>query len=196
MQRTVAKGIFMVEEQNCAKCVTCALPFWVTVPSQRLVLPSTSLRITINTKWAPSTQPCHNQPSSLPPDFPTFRWHLEPSELEYYLSWGIPVVVTDVHIQGTYEPAYFHERFGSKPMVLQHCETGQKKHSTVEKFFGTSGEPESQDGIWKLKVCHCHCFSNIQPAHGYDRTGPLKKTFTMNFPRFLTLSWILFPART
>ena len=28
---TVAKGIFIVAEQNCVKCVTCALPFWDTV---------------------------------------------------------------------------------------------------------------------------------------------------------------------
>ena len=104
------------------------------------------------------------KPASRPPDAPKFSGNLEPDELEHHLSQGIPVVVTDINIQGTYGPAYFQQRFGGKPVVLEDCETGKQETSTVFDFFETFGKPWLRDPrkIVKLKVAyvsHCGCLS-------------------------------------
>jgi hypothetical protein len=90
----------------------------------------------------------------MPPEPPKFSCSLESSELEEYLCQGIPIVVTDIEIQGEYGPSYFQERFEGKSVVLENCESGRQMRSTVSKFFETFGKPWLRDpkSIWKLKV--------------------------------------------
>lgn len=97
---------------------------------------------------------CHERPTATLPEAPKFSRSLQTSELEGYLCQGIPVVVTDIEIQGEYGPSYFQERFGEKSVVLENCESGRQKCSTVSNFFETFGKPLLRDskGIWKLKV--------------------------------------------
>ena len=115
-------------------------------------------QVTISTQPA---QPCNKKPPSLPSDpslqhldTPRFRQNLSPVELADHLSRGIPVVVTDIEIQGTYDPQYFRDRYRTKGVTLENCETGQQRRSTVEKFFETFGKPwlRTEGEIWKLKV--------------------------------------------
>jgi hypothetical protein len=92
----------------------------------------------------------------MPPEAPKFSRSLETSELEGYLRQGIPVVVTDIKFQGEYGPSYFQAQYGGERVVLENCESGQQKRSTVSNFFETFGKPllrNSREGVWKLKVC-------------------------------------------
>jgi len=111
--------------------------------------------------------PCHEKPTTMPPEPPKFSRSLESSELEEYLRQGIPIVVTDIEIQGDYGPSYFQERFGNKSVVLEHCESGRQIRSTVSKFFETFGKPWLRDSrnIWKLKVCHVLCY--LRPSRSF-----------------------------
>ena len=83
--------------------------------------------------------PCHKKPTTMPPEPPKFSCSLESSELEY-LCQGIPIVVTDIEIQGEYGPSYFQEQFESKSVVLKNCESRWQICSTVSKFFETFGK--------------------------------------------------------
>lgn len=145
------------------------------------------------------TQPC-DKPPSLPSDAshqhrdaPRFHQNLNSVELADYLRRGVPVVVTGIQIQGTYDPQYFRDRYRTRPVLLQNCETGQQKRSTVEKFFETFGKPwlRTKRGIWKLKVrpvLHTWLLIIYLTVRDHDRTGPLKKIFARNFLSFSMLS--------
>jgi lysine-specific demethylase 3 len=122
----------------------------------------------------------------MPPGAPRFSQSLESSELENYLSQGTPVVVTDIDLQGTYDPLYFQQRFWDKPVILKNCETGEQKRSTVFKFFETFGKPwlrNPGEGIWKLKVrslSHTVMFANFFDFVFQD--WPPQKDFRTEFP--------------
>ena len=126
----------------------------------------------------------------MPPEAPKFSCSLETSELEGYLCQGIPVVVTDIEIQGEYGPSYFQERFAEKPVVLENCETGQQKRSTVSKFFETFGKPLLRDskGIWKLKVCVLsYVFMPANRFNSVCQDWPPQKDFCTEFPALFEL---------
>jgi hypothetical protein len=99
--------------------------------------------------------------SSVPPlsetsrSIPKFsKQNLDRSEFQRYWSKGIPIVVTEVNLHGDYGPSYFVQRYGSRRVLLQNCETGATQRKTVAEFFKTFGEPgeRTDSSIWKLKV--------------------------------------------
>jgi len=50
-------------------------------------------------------------------------------------------VVTGVKQQGVWNPQYFIKAYGSTPVKLENCETGEVKDSTVGEFFLTFSHP-------------------------------------------------------
>jgi hypothetical protein len=71
-------------------------------------------------------------------------------------SKGLPLVITDVLMQGRWDPQYFIDNYGNKVVTLVNCETGETRQSKVGKFFNLFLHPEERigiwAGIWKLKV--------------------------------------------
>jgi hypothetical protein len=88
-------------------------------------------------------------------DVPRFRhWDFPMHEFRHYWAQGIPVVVTHVQMQGTWDPAYFIKAHGEKKVTVVNCETGKPKPIFVADFFKMFIEAVGKpDGIWKLKVC-------------------------------------------
>jgi hypothetical protein len=81
--------------------------------------------------------------------------HEDFSMLEFRRYWdqGIPVIVSHVKFQGTWDPAYFAKAHKDKKVTLVNCETGKTKSCTVAAFFMLFDQPSGMnDGIWKLKV--------------------------------------------
>lgn len=78
------------------------------------------------------------------------------SDFLHEWSKGLPLVITDLMIQGSWDPQYFIDHFGWMPVTVVNCETGDTKSSTVTKFFSLFLHPEDRTGswagIWKLKV--------------------------------------------
>jgi len=81
---------------------------------------------------------------------------LKISDFLHEWSKGLPLVITDLMIQGSWDPQYFIDHFGWMPVTVVNCETGDTKPSTVKKFFSLFLHPEDRTGpwagIWKLKV--------------------------------------------
>jgi hypothetical protein len=81
---------------------------------------------------------------------------LKISDFMHEWSKGLPLVITDVLIQGRWDPQYFIDNYGSKGVTLVNCETGETRPSKVRKFFNLFLRPEERTGIWagiwKLKV--------------------------------------------
>ena len=69
-----------------------------------------------------------------------------------YWSLGKPAVVTGVKQQGVWNPQYFIKAYGSTPVKLENCETGEVKDSTVGEFFLTFFTSDSLSYIWKIKA--------------------------------------------
>src|ERR1700683_4458700 len=72
-------------------------------------------------------------------------------------SKGLPLVVTDVLLQGRWDPQYFIDQFGERKVTLINCETGQERHGyKVKDFFNLFLNPDARTGFWagtwKLKV--------------------------------------------
>jgi hypothetical protein len=88
-------------------------------------------------------------------DVPRFRHQDFPMhEFWHYWAQGIPVVITHIQMQGTWDPAYFIKVHGERRLTLVNCETGKPKPSSAAHFFKMFIETLGQaDGIWKLKVC-------------------------------------------
>jgi hypothetical protein len=63
--------------------------------------------------------------------------HEDFSMLEFRRYWdqGIPVIVSHVKFQGTWDPAYFAKAHKDKKVTLVNCETGKTKSCTVAAFF-------------------------------------------------------------
>ncbi|GBE89655.1 hypothetical protein SCP_1603190 [Sparassis crispa] len=68
-------------------------------------------------------------------------------------SHGVPVVVTHIDsvFQGNWGPAYFIESYGSRPVVVQDCETETTRNTTVKDFFMNFGISDRRSSILKLK---------------------------------------------
>jgi hypothetical protein len=64
------------------------------------------------------------------------------------------MVVSEVLIQGLWDPSYFINKFDDKGFTLINCETGETKKSTVKEYFETFLNPTGESGIWKLKVAY------------------------------------------
>ena len=62
------------------------------------------------------------------------------------------MVVTDVLLQGMWDPQYFINVFGEEGATIVNCETGQTKKVKVKDYFGWFLKPDERTGIWKLKV--------------------------------------------
>jgi hypothetical protein len=87
---------------------------------------------------------------------PTFHAnHISFPEFQRYWGQGIPVVITHVKLQGSWDPEYFIDMFGDKNVTIQNCETGKTRVVLLEKFFRDFGKPREKDAeIWKVKVCY------------------------------------------
>ena len=81
------------------------------------------------------------------------------------LSHGVPAVVTDVPMQGRWDPQYFIDEYGKLPVTLVNCETGETKPAKVADFFNGFVNPRGRTGVWKLKARSKHHLqiSLIQP---------------------------------
>jgi len=74
-------------------------------------------------------------------------------EFRHYWAQGMPVVVTHIQMQGTWDPAYFMKAHGEKRVTVVNCETGKPKPMFVADFFKMFIEAVGKaDGSWKLKV--------------------------------------------
>ena len=105
-------------------------------------------QLTCGSQNAP--QPCLNGQGNGTPDIPTFRKEdIDISAFQHHLSLGVPVVITDVNIQGYWGPEYFIERYGRHIVTIVDCETDTNEVSTVAKFFAQFGVRVK---IMKLKV--------------------------------------------
>jgi hypothetical protein len=105
-------------------------------------------RLELRAEGSPSDETYHER------DSPRFR-HEDLSDTEFVRHWsyGIPVVVSSLNFQGTWDPAYFIRTFGTKDVTIENCETGETRLSNVAAFFQKFLDPG--DGIWKLKVSCC-----------------------------------------
>lgn len=61
-------------------------------------------------------------------------------------------MITDIPLQGDWSPAYFMKRQGDHKVWLENCETGDRKPSTVAKFFAEFGRARKDKSIVKVKV--------------------------------------------
>jgi lysine-specific demethylase 3 len=104
-------------------------------------------RLELRAEGSPSDETYHER------DSPRFR-HEDLSDTEFVRHWsyGIPVVVSSLNFQGTWDPAYFIRTYGKKKATIENCETGETKLSNVATFFQQFLDPGQRDGIWKLKV--------------------------------------------
>jgi hypothetical protein len=65
---------------------------------------------------------------------------------------GLPVVVTNVLLQGRWDPQHFIDHYGSYPVTIINCETGETDNVKVEEYFQRYLHPAEYTGVWKLKV--------------------------------------------
>ena len=81
--------------------------------------------------------------------------HPDYTIFQQLLRQGRPIVVYDVHrrLQGTWNPSYFMEQFGSQEVKLVDCMTDTEFTSTVADFFKQFGTAEGHGRTIKLKVC-------------------------------------------
>jgi hypothetical protein len=77
---------------------------------------------------------------------------LKISDFLHDWSRGLPVVIANVLLQGTWDPQYFIDAFGEEGATIVNCETGQTKKIYVKEYFGWFLNPDERTGIWKLKV--------------------------------------------
>jgi hypothetical protein len=90
---------------------------------------------------------------------PTFHQNqITFAEFQQYLAQGIPVVVTNVEMQGKWDPAYFIRTFGHIVVTVEDCETGKTYRSTIQDFFFDFGGARSDGRILKIKVS-ISCYS-------------------------------------
>jgi hypothetical protein len=69
-----------------------------------------------------------------------------------FLHRGLPVVVTNVLLQGRWDPQHFIDHYGSHPVTIINCETGETDNVRVEEYFRCYLHPDEYTGIWKVKV--------------------------------------------
>jgi lysine-specific demethylase 3 len=87
------------------------------------------------------------------PEAPRIRHgKLTDSEFQSFWSRGIPIVVTHVELQGTWDPQYFIREHGETEVTLVDCESEKTRKATLAEFFGRFGNPEERSKIEKLKV--------------------------------------------
>lgn len=67
------------------------------------------------------------------------------------LSQGVPFVMDDIRLRGTYDPKYFANKYYDEPCKI-HLETGKVKKTTVGQFFSTFGDVRQPADRAKLKV--------------------------------------------
>lgn len=107
------------------------------------------------------------------------RQDLKLLEFEHYWSHGIPVVITDVKMQGKWDPEYFIQAYGTQMVTIVECETQKTMQRSVAYFFERFGKHHDGTGIWKLKVhfCSSSCFMLTWPTRIGHRRRILPKNF-------------------
>jgi hypothetical protein len=108
-----------------------------------------SMRLT----WALASKARNIVKRMLPPKPPgTVIKTLKNSDFLHDWSRGLPVVIANMLLQGTWDPQYFIDAFGEEGATIVNCETGQTKKVCVKEYFGWFLNPDERTGIWKLKV--------------------------------------------
>jgi hypothetical protein len=64
-----------------------------------------------------------------------------------------PLLIRGANIQGKWDPGYWISRYGDIEVMLENCQTGEIKPSTVGEFLCTYGADGPRSETWKLKVC-------------------------------------------
>jgi hypothetical protein len=91
------------------------------------------------------------------------------SDFMHDWSRGLPVVITDVLLQGTWDPQYFIDAYGEVGATIVNCETGETRKVKVREYFERFLNPGEFTGIWKLKVRHILCFPGVILKNFYHR---------------------------
>ncbi|KIM89597.1 hypothetical protein PILCRDRAFT_60651, partial [Piloderma croceum F 1598] len=91
-------------------------------------------------------------------------------------SEGIPIVVTDLKMQGNWGPEYFIEQYGTTEVTLEDCETEVVWPSKVVDFFQTFLEVGKWTRITKLKVSSL-LYTKSTSSHGMQ-DWPLRENFS------------------
>jgi hypothetical protein len=77
---------------------------------------------------------------------------LKVSDFVHDWSQGLPVVISEILFQGTWDPRYFIDAFGEETATIVNCVTGETKKVRVQEYFCGFLNPAERTGIWKLKV--------------------------------------------
>lgn len=115
------------------------------------------------------------------------------------LSQGVPFVVNNVQLRGTYDPKYFINKYYGNPCRIHLVESGTTKETTVDEFFRTFGHLRAPEARAKLKVNH----SALRSCSPYFihfhllcvRIGLLRNIFAQNLQNSMTPSWQLSHSR-
>ena len=68
------------------------------------------------------------------------------------LSQGIPFIMNNIKMWGTYDPNYFINKFHGRPCYIHYINSGKIEQTTVENFFHTFGDPHPSETRVKLKA--------------------------------------------
>lgn len=101
-----------------------------------------------NLSKAPEAHPSN----AADPELPRYSRSLKISDFLQDWSKGLPVVITDLLIQGSWNPQYFIDAYGDLKADVVNCETGFIKKMFVRDYFQSFLDPSARVGIWKLKV--------------------------------------------
>jgi hypothetical protein len=113
-----------------------------------------------NLSKAPEAHPSN----AADPELPRYSRSLKISDFLQDWSKGLPVVITDLLIQGSWNPQYFIDAYGDLKADVVNCETGFIKKMFVRDYFQSFLDPSARVGIWKLKV---DALSSFFPFHGF-----------------------------
>lgn len=98
-----------------------------------------------------------------------------------YCGKGLPIVVTGVHMQGSWEPTDFARKFPGAVEIVD-CQTEEKAKTTVEEFFSDFGLRDDRDVIYKLKVTIDISFCQCQPLK-VDQDWPTQERLKAKCPQ-------------
>ena len=68
------------------------------------------------------------------------------------LSQGVPFIVNNIKMQGTYDPNYFVNKFYGRSCHINYVNAGKVEQTTVEHFFCTFGNSHPSEARAKLKA--------------------------------------------
>ena len=106
------------------------------------------------------------------------------------ISQGVPFVMNNVNMRGTYDPNYFINKYHGHSCKVHYTNTGKVKEMTVDQIFRTFGDLRSPEARAKLKVCLV-VLSWVSSHNFSGRIGPQRMTSGPSFGNFSWLSLML-----